>query len=188
MPGVHVLVQRCDEASLLVDNADAWVHIAKGLVLNVSFSKVATPADVDKASASLLSIPLMTVGQWGDRTKPAAITSLLQDGHEVNILVIPQASLVSKVRGKTLQVGDLPRVFCCCQSLMSLPAPLSERLSVCCCFCLPMRWSCVWLPLSMSLPLSLSLSLPLPRTLLLPVSGSLWSLSVSGCLWVSLWM
>ena len=113
MPGVHVLVQRCDEASLLVDNEDAWVHIAKGLVLNVSFSKVATPADVDKASASLLSVPLMTVGQWGDRTKPAAITSLLQDGHEVNILVIPQASLVSKVRGKTLQVGGLPRVFCC---------------------------------------------------------------------------
>ena len=111
MPGVVVIVQRCDEASLLVDNVDEWVHIGKGLVLNVSFSKVATPADVDKATQTLLSIPLMTAGQWGDATKPAAITSLLQDGHEVSILVIPQASLVSKVRGKTLQVR---RLLCLC--------------------------------------------------------------------------
>lgn len=106
MPGVHVVVQRCDEASLLIDNVDDWVTIDKGLVVYVSFAKIATAADVDKAVQTILSVPLMPSEQGVDQTKPIPAVALIQEGQPVNILVIPQASLVSKARGKTLQYHD----------------------------------------------------------------------------------
>eukprot|EP00667_Euglena_gracilis_P018063 EG_transcript_19141 len=98
--GVQLVVQRCNKAQLLVDNQDEWVEIGTGLVVYVSFAKGATEARVLKAARTLLHLPLVTEGKWGDGVQPASVLQKCSEGVECSILVVPQASLSCKVKGK----------------------------------------------------------------------------------------
>lgn len=50
-PSVKLVVQRCDHAELLVDNASEWVSIDRGLVIFVSFCKVKEEVALIRLSA-----------------------------------------------------------------------------------------------------------------------------------------
>eukprot|EP00668_Euglena_longa_P002262 GGOE01002610.1.p1 GENE.GGOE01002610.1~~GGOE01002610.1.p1 ORF type:complete len:353 (-),score=38.05 GGOE01002610.1:232-1290(-) len=100
--GVQLVVQRCHKAELLVDNKDEWVEIGMGLVVYISFAKGATEARVLKAARTLLHLPLVTEGKWGDGVQPSSVLQKCAEGLECSILVVPQASLSCKVKGKAL--------------------------------------------------------------------------------------
>jgi hypothetical protein len=95
-----------------------------GLIAYVSFSKTATCKKVEQAAMTLLNLPVMTKGLWGDGSKTQSILQLayelyyqkLQQGGEVlinkseeqqqlkgqgdncvTLVLIPQANLISKV-------------------------------------------------------------------------------------------
>jgi len=101
-PGVQLVVQRCESARLLIDNANKWVEIGRGLVVYVSFAKGASEVQVMKAAKTVLQVPLVTEGQWGDGTAPCSVLARCSQGLSCGILVVPQASLTSKVKGKIL--------------------------------------------------------------------------------------
>jgi hypothetical protein len=61
-PGVQLVVQRCESARLLIDNANKWVEIGRGLVVYVSFAKGASEVQVMKAAKTVLQVPLVANG------------------------------------------------------------------------------------------------------------------------------
>ena len=76
---VKVVVQRCNSASLLVDNKDRWEGIGRGMLLYVSFAKGASPESAAAAARALLYLPLMTLGKWGDGSKTVSLLDILYD-------------------------------------------------------------------------------------------------------------
>ncbi|EQC33213.1 hypothetical protein SDRG_09197 [Saprolegnia diclina VS20] len=95
------VTQRCEAATLLIDNVDETVSIGKGLILYVSWAKGATADDLPKIVKSLLTIRLLSAPSG----KPQSICEASTASDEpVHVLVVPQAALTSKVqRGKNLQ-------------------------------------------------------------------------------------
>mmetsp|Transcript_8421 Transcript_8421/g.23687 ORF Transcript_8421/g.23687 Transcript_8421/m.23687 type:complete len:313 (+) Transcript_8421:23-961(+) len=106
---MHVVVQRCTRARLLVDAAaDEWTEVGRGLAVFVSFASGAPPAgdEADRllrqAAKSILGAPLSTSEQWkADHTDAESVAALCRRGEPQAVLVVPQASLVCK-----LELGD----------------------------------------------------------------------------------
>jgi len=108
---VRLVVQRVDSASLLVDNADAWVTIGRGLLIYVSFASGADAEAVSRAAKVVLGLPLCTLsGRWGDGAAASAYTSLCAKGEPppLELLVVPQAALSGRAarKGRTLSYTD----------------------------------------------------------------------------------
>ena len=72
---VKLVVQRCDSASLLLDNEDKWGSIGRGIVAYVSFTSTmeeyATEGNgkkrtaiVEKVAKAILNLPIVTMGTW----------------------------------------------------------------------------------------------------------------------------
>jgi catechol 2,3-dioxygenase-like lactoylglutathione lyase family enzyme/D-Tyr-tRNAtyr deacylase len=103
---VNIVVQRVEEASLLVDNADAWVSINAGLLVYVSFAQGASSDGVARAAKALLSLPLCTPsGQWGDGSSVDSYLRICRQQAEAStplleLLVVPQAALSGRVGRK----------------------------------------------------------------------------------------
>jgi len=100
---IRVVVQRSLKARLLVDAvADTWVEIGRGLVLYLSFAEGADRLMLRAAAKSLLTAPLSTSSQWtADHTDAESVIALCRKGEAQGVLIVPQASLVSK-----LEPGD----------------------------------------------------------------------------------
>eukprot|EP00928_Gymnodinium_smaydae_P009234 TRINITY_DN13416_c0_g1_i1.p1 TRINITY_DN13416_c0_g1~~TRINITY_DN13416_c0_g1_i1.p1 ORF type:complete len:323 (-),score=100.85 TRINITY_DN13416_c0_g1_i1:48-1016(-) len=100
---VHVVVQRCAKARLLVDaKADEWVEVGRGLVVYVSFGQSAAEGDYRRtlrlAAKSLLTAPLSTADEWqADHSDAESLIALCRRGLPQSVLIVPQASLVSKL-------------------------------------------------------------------------------------------
>jgi D-tyrosyl-tRNA(Tyr) deacylase len=91
---VRVVVQRVEEASILVDNVSSWENVGKGLVAYISFLKDANREAVGRAAKALLTAKLHIDAEG----RPASIME--SHGH---ILVVPQASLSGKLKGNRPQ-------------------------------------------------------------------------------------
>jgi len=104
---IRVVVQRCTRARLLVDAAsDKWSDVGRGLVLFLSFAEGAAGAGEDgrirAAVKSILTAPLSTSTEWSaDHSDAESVINLCKRGEAQALLVVPQASLVSK-----LEAGD----------------------------------------------------------------------------------
>eukprot|EP00039_Didymoeca_costata_P012170 m.174277 g.174277 ORF g.174277 m.174277 type:complete len:343 (+) comp15405_c0_seq4:12-1040(+) len=115
---VRVVAQRCDNAELLVDNKSKWIGIGRGLILHVSFAKGCDSSCLPKVVRTLLRIPLLTEGVWGDGNAPMSVVDMCQKirndakegekapsegkGKQPSVMIIPQASLISTAKGKGL--------------------------------------------------------------------------------------
>lgn len=111
--GMNVVVQRVNSAEIVVDNVDDWRSIRRGLVVYLSMNTNATDETMDRAAKAIVSLPLVTLGEWGDGTKPLSIVdSVLQSITEndetkrVSVMVVPQASLTAKFRGKSIKYHE----------------------------------------------------------------------------------
>lgn len=123
---VNVVVQRCNEASLLLDNDSQWSTVGRSMVVYISFARGATVASAQSAGKALCFLPLLTLGNWGDGSKPVSLVDILideanrikqsassveaeappSDGtplSRISVMVIPQASLSGKRDKKSLK-------------------------------------------------------------------------------------
>ena len=122
---VRIVAQRCDAAELLVDNVNEWVRVGWGLVYYVSFGDGCQADALPKVVRSLLNIPLLTAGVWGDGSSTTSIVTAARAAAATNphdeavaaasegaavatrgapaVVIIPAAGLISKVKGKCLQ-------------------------------------------------------------------------------------
>eukprot|EP00941_MAST-03F_sp_MAST-3F-sp1_P004799 g4799.t1 len=105
-----IVINRCDTASLLLDNNDEWGSISRGMILFLSFTKECAFDSIPETVKSILRIPLSPespTGQWGDGGKLLSISDFCKLGNDVkipDILIVPQAGLTSKfTRKKGLQ-------------------------------------------------------------------------------------
>ena len=99
---VRVVAQRVNGAEL-----KAVGSIQRGLVVFVSFntslgedSTVAASA-CEKAARAILAVPLLSMGEWGDGSKPEGFLKLVakRGDDALGVLVVPQANLHAKRKG-----------------------------------------------------------------------------------------
>ena len=95
-------VMRCDACELLVDNKDKWVSIGPGFVIGMVFLKGASAATVGKAVKTLLSMPIGEKEGQG-KGKLAGTPCQLREAAAREVMIVPQASLAGKMRGKRMQ-------------------------------------------------------------------------------------
>ena len=112
MSGVSIVVQRFRQCKILIDEKD-WVTVGGsddsccGLLVYISFASSTSEPQVETAAQTLLNIPVLTTGLWGDGE--SATQSLLSlasaSSSSCSLAIIPQANLISKVKqqGKSIQ-------------------------------------------------------------------------------------
>lgn len=125
---LRVVAQAVDRASLLVDNVARYVDIEAGVLLYVAFLAGCTEDVVRNAVATIVSSKVFLLGvdrcadeeakaQGGSRAKPSALVDSTSD----SVLVVPQATLAGKLKGKVMQYHQqidkaegarLYRLFC----------------------------------------------------------------------------
>ncbi|XP_033112203.1 D-aminoacyl-tRNA deacylase 2-like [Anneissia japonica] len=98
LPNARIIMQRCLSARLQVkpssNDSDAeWVNIAEGCVVYICFLKGATLETVEKMASIVLNVKL-------SETADKNVSILDLPG---SLLIIPQATLGGKVKGKTMQ-------------------------------------------------------------------------------------
>ena len=49
------------------------------------------------AARTVLTVPLLTLGVWGDENAPMSVVEMHKAGHAVSVMIIPQAGITSKV-------------------------------------------------------------------------------------------
>jgi hypothetical protein len=100
---IKVVVQRCHSADLLLDNDSQWEHMDFGLIVYVSFTQLCEVDDIARCARHVANLPVCTLSHWGDGNKPESIRKLVEKKEHIGLMIIPQAGLVSKIKGKSLQ-------------------------------------------------------------------------------------
>jgi hypothetical protein len=107
---VHLVVQRYRTCKLLLEDEGRWASIeSPGMLLYVSFAASADAASVHAAAETVLNLPVLTNGLWGDGSQTRSIRQIIHDHRDdandedgpavagCSIAVVPQANLISKV-------------------------------------------------------------------------------------------
>jgi D-Tyr-tRNAtyr deacylase len=115
---VRLVVQRFRQASLLVDGkvvsvgerCDSMLEpttaASCGLVVYISFAKSATTEKALQAARTVLNLPLLTHGAWGDGSMTTSVLDMASSPEaRPYLMLVPQANIISKIKsqGKSLQ-------------------------------------------------------------------------------------
>lgn len=126
---VRLIVQRFRKCSLLVhgkvvtvgstsnddiDLVNPKTTTSCGLLAYISFGMTATPERVLQAATTLINLPILTLGVWGDgETETKSILDMstaanAESSNLVQLVLVPQANLISKIRsqGRSIQYHD----------------------------------------------------------------------------------
>ena len=143
---VSIVVQRFRKCRLLIDELK-YVTVGGGgdvsgcgLLAYVSFASTATPSHVEQAARTLLNLPILTTGLWGDdgSSTMSVIALAAEPTSSASLVVVPQANMISKVKkdGKSIQYHgqidkekgrELYEYFCECLGDTLLEAQCSAR-------------------------------------------------------------
>ena len=75
-----------------------------GLLAYISFGSSTTQSQVEAAAQTLLNLPVLTTGLWGDSSSTQSILGLATASiSSCSLVIVPQANLISKVKGKSIQ-------------------------------------------------------------------------------------
>ncbi|KAL3779961.1 hypothetical protein ACHAWO_008879 [Cyclotella atomus] len=108
---VSIVVQRFRKCKILIEEL-RYVTVGEGtescgILAYISFASSTTRAQVEQAAITLLNLPILTTGLWGDgESSTSSILTLAADPtSSCSLVVVPQANLISKVKqqGKSIQ-------------------------------------------------------------------------------------
>ena len=106
---IRLVVQRFRKASLVVEDSKivtvgkdtplltADANEYSGILVYASFAKSATKEKVMQAARTIMNLPVLTRGVWGDGSEPVSVLDTAGSGGEVAVLLVPQANLICKV-------------------------------------------------------------------------------------------
>ena len=101
---IRLVVQRFRKASLLIEESrtvtvgDDAAEGYSGILVYASFAKSATEESVIQAAKTIMNLPLLTRGVWGDGSDPVSVLDMATQGSAgVAVMLVPQANLISKV-------------------------------------------------------------------------------------------
>ena len=106
---VSVVVQRFRECKLLINELQyatvGGTDDSCGLLAYISFASETTRQQVEQAAITLLNLPVLTTGLWGDGESSTMSLLALATTSSCSLVVVPQANLISKVKqqGKSVQ-------------------------------------------------------------------------------------
>lgn len=146
---IRMVVQRYRHAKILIDECkeifvgrpirnlvglneddDESYMTSAGILAYISFAKLATEEKVEQCARTLLNLPILTLGAWGDGKGTSSILHLtaeafkkqketlkssskivgIRDGaaSPISLLLVPQANITAKVKklGKSIQYRD----------------------------------------------------------------------------------
>ena len=97
---IRLVVQRFRKASLLIDESET-VTVGtdgsfSGILVYTSFAKSATKQKVLQAAKTIMNLPILTRGLWGDGSEPVSVLDMASAGG-AGVMLVPQANLISKV-------------------------------------------------------------------------------------------
>mmetsp|Transcript_21634 Transcript_21634/g.29721 ORF Transcript_21634/g.29721 Transcript_21634/m.29721 type:complete len:210 (+) Transcript_21634:110-739(+) len=99
---LRVVLQHCRSAELLVDNQSRYVRIGPGIIIYVCFFKGISEKIVEQAAKEILTSKIYREFA-GDGTAATATKPVNIQSSNCDLLVIPQASIAGKLKGKSLQ-------------------------------------------------------------------------------------
>lgn len=108
---VSVVVQRFRECKLLLLE-ERYVTVGGsddscGVLAYVSFASSTTIPQVEQAAQTLLNLPVLTTGLWGDGESStlSILTLASEESSSCSLVIVPQANLISKVKqgGRSIQ-------------------------------------------------------------------------------------
>jgi len=97
----RIVVQQCLHAQLRFDTSDPAVEIGRGVLIYTCFLQKATIDSLDSIVKAVLNAKLSEDGE----NLEASRQSLLH--HKLDVLIIPQATLGGKLKGKGVQYHGL---------------------------------------------------------------------------------
>jgi hypothetical protein len=124
---VHLVVQRYRSCRILLEESD-WISVGSkeeqdscnnstsggisssphcGLLVYVSLAHTAEEAVVRQVAQTVLNLPVVTTGHWGDgvsETVSLLQLAMLNHPSMASIVLVPQANLISKVRNESTSV------------------------------------------------------------------------------------
>lgn len=106
---IRLVVQRFRTASLVVEESKI-VMVGKdapplspeasnycGILVYASFAKSATKEKVMQAAKTIMNLPVLTRGVWGDGLDTVSVLNMAGSSDGVAVLLVPQANLICKV-------------------------------------------------------------------------------------------
>jgi hypothetical protein len=100
---IRLVIQRFRKASLLIDESEMVTvgsnnsdDAFSGILVYTSFAKSATKEKVLHAAKTVMNLPILTRGLWGDGSEPISVLEMAKEGG-VAVMLVPQANLISKV-------------------------------------------------------------------------------------------
>jgi hypothetical protein len=99
---IRSVIQRFRKASLLLDETHTvtvgGASTFAGILVYTSFGTRCTREKVLQLARTLLNLPVLTTGLWGDGSEPVSVLDMATQNHGgVAIMLVPQANLISKV-------------------------------------------------------------------------------------------
>jgi hypothetical protein len=107
---IRSVIQRFRKASLVLDETHTvtvgGASTFAGILVYTSFgTSCCTREKVLQLARTLLNLPVLTTGLWGDGSEPVSVLDMATRNHGgVAIMLVPQANLISKVSSKTWNV------------------------------------------------------------------------------------
>jgi D-Tyr-tRNAtyr deacylase len=108
---IRSVIQRFRKASLVLDETHTvtvgGASTFAGILVYTSFgTSCCTREKVLQLARTLLNLPVLTTGLWGDGSEPVSVLDMATQNHGgVAIMLVPQANLISKVKsqGRSIQ-------------------------------------------------------------------------------------
>ena len=124
---IAIVVQRFRQCKLLLDE-EQWITVGGdvggvvgdrnyndscGLLVYVSFSSSATKTQVETAAQTVLNLPVLTTGLWGDsKSSTKSVLSLASTfSSSCSVVIVPQANLITFTGGQNVhhELHNRPR-------------------------------------------------------------------------------
>eukprot|EP00796_Vickermania_ingenoplastis_P007992 gene7992-5552_t len=105
----RLLLQGIEQASLLVDNEEKYVRVGRGVLIYVAFMKKDATVEISDALIEKVVQTILTTKIFTHFCPERMVKGpqALEDHPEMDLLVVPQASLCGKLKGTTVQFHQL---------------------------------------------------------------------------------
>jgi D-aminoacyl-tRNA deacylase len=138
-PAIRMVLQRVNTAALLVDNISRRVVLKnQGIICHIAMFDGVNETHIPKAVKLITESKLYAFGTVGENAARPKPISLVEDP-TVSLMIIPQASIAGRVKGKTAQyhsqcskdiAQDLYNLFISSLRKALLPAEILDKLDV----------------------------------------------------------
>ncbi|ORC93742.1 Chain A, Structural Analysis Of A Probable Eukaryotic D-Amino Acid Trna Deacylase [Trypanosoma theileri] len=105
---IRVVLQSIAKGSILVDNAERYVNVGRGMIVYIAFLDDIDDTALQRAVTTIMTAKVLQRPSLEEKEEGSSqfITSL-EEWRDADILVVPQATLGGKLKGRNVQFHSL---------------------------------------------------------------------------------